>query len=143
MAKRKIKAHYGLTYNLTDRQAMQEITGLKFKAAKERLDDMDETLYAALQVWRRGNDFMSTQNYGLTRPASDPKIRKAAAGYNMIRGAGDHSEQVLIWAAYNDKLCTHQWCKCIDQSDSAYYRNAKTGNHGWACCHCHGVVQTG
>ena len=50
MAKRKIKAHYGLTYNLTDRQAMQEITGLKFKAAKERLDDMDETLYAALQV---------------------------------------------------------------------------------------------
>jgi len=50
MAKRKIKQHYGLTYNLTDRQAIREIEGLKRKAAKERMDDMDERLYAALQV---------------------------------------------------------------------------------------------
>lgn len=79
----------------------------------------------------------------LNKPSEDKAVRKAASGYNLIRGAGDHSEQVLIWAAYNAKLTHSVWCRCEDQSDVAYFRDPKSGDHGWACFACHGIVQTG
>jgi hypothetical protein len=59
------------------------------------------------------------------------------------RTANDHTPEALAAAAHNWKLAKGSWCKCKNQTDLAYYRDPKTGSHGWMCCKCLCVVQIG
>ena len=59
------------------------------------------------------------------------------------RNANDDTEDHLKAAASNHQLVRNHWCKCLDQNDICYFRSPRTGYHGWMCCRCHGVVQTG
>jgi len=64
----------------------------------------------------------------------------------LILLAGDHSPEALDAADHNYKFVRHDWCKCTDGDEidrMAYYRSAKTGDHGWMCTKCHGILQTG
>ena len=59
--------------------------------------------------------------------------------------ANDDTPEALDAAAKNYQLLIDQWCKCDAQNlhEIAYYRDPHTGSHGWMCCKCHGIVQTG
>ncbi len=62
------------------------------------------------------------------------------------KAAGDHNEQALLAAAVNEMLVHPVWCKCQPDSmpdNMAYFRNPISGNHGWMCVTCQGILQTG
>jgi hypothetical protein len=63
------------------------------------------------------------------------------------QSANDDTEEALLAAANNYRLVKDQWCKCANQNTKAhqiaYYRSPITGSHGWMCCACHCIVQTG
>ena len=60
------------------------------------------------------------------------------------RSANDDTEAALAAAAHNYQLVKDRWCLCKKvRVDIAYYRSPKTGDHGWMCCVCRGIVQTG
>lgn len=57
--------------------------------------------------------------------------------------AGDHNPLALAMANANWVLLRHSWCKCEGEGDSAYFRSAATGTHGWMCAKCYGITQMG
>ena len=57
--------------------------------------------------------------------------------------AGDDSPEALKLAARNWNLLTGGWCYCTGENLEAYYRNPRTGKHGWLCCGCGGITQLG
>jgi hypothetical protein len=62
------------------------------------------------------------------------------------QSAGDHSPEALAAAHHNWLLCKADWCRCKGNNDlsrTAYYRNKRSGQHGWLCIVCRGIVQTG
>jgi len=63
------------------------------------------------------------------------------------RSANDDSPEALAAAALNWQLLANDWCHCKNFSptdaDIAYYRDPESGCHGWMCCQCFGIVQTG
>lgn len=64
---------------------------------------------------------------------------------NVNRSANDDTPEALAAAAHNWTLLGPDWCRCAgDNFDNlAYYRDPKSGSHGWMCCRCLGIVQTG
>jgi hypothetical protein len=64
----------------------------------------------------------------------------------LTRDAGDHSAEALELAAKNFVHVRNDWCECKaggPEQQIAYYRSKASGAHGWACCKCLGIVQTG
>jgi hypothetical protein len=63
------------------------------------------------------------------------------------QSANDDTPEALAAAAHNWTLLKPDWCKCgggnMDFEHTAYYRDPKSGSHGWMCVQCHGIVQTG
>jgi hypothetical protein len=62
------------------------------------------------------------------------------------RSANDDTPDALAAAAHNYELVKNDWCTCKEPPrfrNTAYYRHPKTGDHGWMCAACHGIVQTG
>lgn len=60
--------------------------------------------------------------------------------------ANDDTPEALRAAAHNYKLVRDEWCRCLENrqmTNVAYYRSPTTGDHGWLCCQCRGIVQTG
>jgi len=70
----------------------------------------------------------------------------AIAGYlGPLSMAGDDSACGLAAAHANDGIRKDAWCRCRPQTRkyAVYYRNITTGAHGWMCCKCRGITQTG
>jgi len=63
------------------------------------------------------------------------------------REANDYDEASLAAAAHNFDLLQPHWAhakKCSSTDDNiVYYRDPRTGSHGWMCGECHRIVQTG
>jgi len=63
------------------------------------------------------------------------------------RLAGDHTSEALSAAADNFALLIADWCECKPEPqpiiETAYYRDPETGTHGWMCCKCNCITQTG
>lgn len=68
------------------------------------------------------------------------------------QAAGDHNPQALAAAADNYRLLIDRWhdsktCGAdLDDNEGeyvAYYRDPESGSHGWMCCNCNCIVQTG
>jgi len=71
---------------------------------------------------------------------------------NIDRSANDDTPEALAAAANNWRVLVKatvslhhadQWCGCRKQDDIAYYRDPVSGSHGWLCCQCLCIVQTG
>lgn len=56
--------------------------------------------------------------------------------------ANDDTEEHLAYAQANAMLVRRAWCECATPAEEAYWRRAD-GRHGWMCCGCHGITQTG
>ena len=64
------------------------------------------------------------------------------------KSANDDTPEALAAAAENWKKLRGDWCDCgnpdsIKFAHSAYYRDPKSGSHGWMCVACRGIIQTG
>ena len=59
--------------------------------------------------------------------------------------ASDDTPQALEAANHNYLLISRDrnWCFCQPEGEQVYYRSARTGSHGWMCCNCRGITQTG
>lgn len=60
--------------------------------------------------------------------------------------ANDDTPEALALAAENWKLLIGDWCYCKGSEgfeNAAYYRDPKSGSHGWMCGHCKHIIQTG
>jgi hypothetical protein len=57
--------------------------------------------------------------------------------------ANDDSAEALARAAANYQMVIGEWCRCEDKPGIAYYRSPHGGEHGWMCCRCLRIVQTG
>jgi hypothetical protein len=51
----------------------------------------------------------------------------------------------LIAAAYNWRELRPGWCECppADELMEVFFRDPKTGAHGWMCTRCREMTQTG
>jgi hypothetical protein len=51
----------------------------------------------------------------------------------------------LIAAAHNWRELRHGWCECppADELMEVFFRDPKTGAHGWMCIRCRKMTQTG
>jgi hypothetical protein len=67
------------------------------------------------------------------------------------QSANDHTPAALAAAANNFRILIDRWHDpktCGADTDNsgeylAYYRDPETGSHGWMCCNCNCIVQTG
>jgi len=74
---------------------------------------------------------------------------KATTKMKPDKSANDDTPAALKAAAHNYDLLKDEWCQCRGDeddpmpSDIAYYRSPIYGTHGWMCCKCLRIVQTG
>ena len=62
------------------------------------------------------------------------------------RSANDDTPEHLVAAHHNWLLVKSHWCQGHEseqEPDTVYYRDKRSGSHGWACGTCRGIVQTG
>lgn len=58
--------------------------------------------------------------------------------------ANDCTPDGLVAAQANYNMVALHWCSGHEKTpDPVYYRDTKSGLHGWMCPLCRGIVQTG
>jgi hypothetical protein len=99
---------------------------------------------ATTEAWVLSGDEEYDQEWLLRASAAIAKCETSQRGMKMPdKTANDDTPEALAAAAENFKLLRNGWCVHMTQADPAYYRNPQSGAHGWMCCKCLGIVQTG